>query len=97
MLLPRTDNPRPAIVVAESCGKQPRDELEQIRLGSHCMRLRLLSLRAYDAGGMMLDAAVVEGATTEPLITRMVANADVSYIHVHNAKQGCYAGRIDRT
>jgi len=27
---------------------------------------------------MMVDAAVVEGATTEPLITRMVANPDVS-------------------
>jgi len=46
---------------------------------------------------MMVDAAVVEGATTEPLITRMGANPDVSYIHLHNAKQGCDAGRIDRT
>ena len=60
------------------------------------MRARLLSLRAFDASGMMLDADVVEGAAIEPLIARLLANADVSYIHAHNAKRGCYSGRIDR-
>jgi hypothetical protein len=60
------------------------------------MRVRLLSLRAYDVGGMMLDADVVEGAKIEPLIARLFADADVSYIHAHNAKRGCYSGRIDR-
>ena len=60
------------------------------------MRARLLSLRAFDAVGMMLDADVVEGAAIEPLIARLLANADVSYIHAHNAKRGCYSGRIDR-
>jgi len=39
---------------------------------------------------------VVEGAAIEPLIARLLANADVSYIHAHNAKRGCYSGRIDR-
>ncbi len=60
------------------------------------MRTRLLSLRAYDAGGMMLDGDVVDGANIEPLIARMFTNADVSYIHAHNARRGCYSGRIDR-
>lgn len=60
------------------------------------MRIRLLSLRAYSADGMMLDADVVAGAEVEPVIERLFANAAVSYIHVHNAKQGCYSGRIDR-
>ena len=60
------------------------------------MRLRLLSLRAYDAEGMMLDADVVDGANLEPLIARLFANPEVSYIHAHNAKRGCYSGRIDR-
>ena len=59
------------------------------------MRLRLLSLRAYDADGMMLDADVVEGLDVEPIIDGLLANAAVSYIHVHNAKRGCYSGRID--
>ena len=60
------------------------------------MRVRLLSLRAYDAEGMMLDADVVEGAGIEPVIERLLADPGVSYIHVHNAKRGCYSGRIDR-
>ena len=60
------------------------------------MRIRLLSLRAYDAGGMMLDADVAEGVAIEPVIERLFANPAVRYIHVHNAKRGCYSGRIDR-
>ncbi len=60
------------------------------------MRGRLLSLRAYDAEGMMREADVVEGAVIEPLIARLFADPAVSYIHVHNARPGCYSGRIDR-
>jgi hypothetical protein len=60
------------------------------------MRARLLSLRAFDADGMMVDADVVEGAVTEPLFARLPANADVSYIHAHYAKRGYYSGRIER-
>jgi hypothetical protein len=60
------------------------------------MRPRLLSLRAFDAAGMMIDADVVDGAAVEPLIARLLANAEVSYIHAHYAKRGCYSGRIDR-
>lgn len=60
------------------------------------MRRRLLSLRAYDASGQMLDADVVEGHACEALIQRLFADPQVAYIHAHNAKRGCYAGRIDR-
>lgn len=60
------------------------------------MRVRLLSLRAYDATGMMLDADVIDGAEIEPVIARLLANSDVSYIHAHNAKRGCYSGCIER-
>lgn len=60
------------------------------------MRQRLLSLRAYDERGMILDADVVEGREIEPVIARLFANPKVSYIHAHNAKRGCYSGRIDR-
>lgn len=60
------------------------------------MRLRLLSLRAFDADGMMVDADVAEGDGVEALVERLLANPDVAYIHVHNAKRGCYSGRIDR-
>jgi hypothetical protein len=60
------------------------------------MRTRLLSLRAFDEAGMMIDADVAEGSAIEPLIARLFADPAVSYIHAHNAKRGCYAGRIDR-
>lgn len=60
------------------------------------MRIRLLSLRAFDRDHMMIDADVVDGRNVEPLIERLLSNAAVSYIHVHNAKRGCYSGRIER-
>ena len=69
------------------------DQIDQV---PDVMRVRLLSLRAFDAEGMMLDADIVEGEEIEPLIAKMLANPEVSYIHVHNAKRGCYSGRIDR-
>ena len=60
------------------------------------MRRRLLSLRAFSADCMMLDADVVEGSAAEGLIERQLANPDVAYLHAHYARPGCYAARIDR-
>ena len=60
------------------------------------MRTRLLSLRAYDAVGMMVDADVVDGKNVESLVMRFLRSPHVAYIHAHNAKYGCYSGRIDR-
>jgi hypothetical protein len=60
------------------------------------MRMRLLSLRAYDRNGMMRDADVVHGREIEPVIRLMLANECVEFIHAHNAKPGCFAARIDR-
>ena len=60
------------------------------------LRLRLLSLRAFDKRGMLLDADVVNGREVEPLIERMLGQTGVEYIHVHNAKPGCFAARVDR-
>ncbi|MEP9359515.1 DUF1203 domain-containing protein [Sphingomonas sp. KR3-1] len=60
------------------------------------LAIRLLSVRAFDGAGMMTDAEVVEGAELEPLIARMFADPAVAYLHVHNAKRGCFAARVDR-
>jgi hypothetical protein len=81
-----------AIFVREGA-EQPYDRLNEV---PEVMRVRLLSLRGYDARGMMLDADVVEGQDLEPVIERLFANRDIAYIHVHNAKRGCYSGCIDR-
>ena len=59
-------------------------------------RRRLLSVRAYDADGWMRDAEVVEGVELEALIDRCFADAQVAFLHVHNARRGCYACRVDR-
>jgi hypothetical protein len=60
------------------------------------LKARLISLRAYDAGGMMLDADVVDGKELQPLIERFLANESVSYLHAHFARRGCYAALIER-
>lgn len=62
-----------------------------------CLAVRpTIALRAYDAGHMMLDAAVVPGVDLEPLIARMLDEPKVEYLHAHNAGRGCFAARIDR-
>lgn len=60
------------------------------------LRRRLLSVRAFDANGMMIDADVVDGLELETLIERMFASAEVACLHVHNARPGCYAARVNR-
>jgi hypothetical protein len=60
------------------------------------LRNRLLSLRAYDGEGTMLDADVTEGGQVEDLIVRLFSDARVQTIHAHFARRGCYACRIGR-
>lgn len=60
------------------------------------LRQRLLSVRAFDCSGMMIDADVVDGQRLETLIVKMFANESVSYLHLHNAKRGCYAALVER-
>lgn len=81
-----------AVFVREGA-EESYDRLNEV---PEVMRVRLLSLRGYDARGMMLDADVVEGQYLEPVIERLFANRHIAYIHVHNAKRGCYSGCIDR-
>jgi hypothetical protein len=59
-------------------------------------RTRLLSVRAYDDAGIMVDAEVTEGIELEPLIARLFRRDDVAFLHAHNARRGCYSCRIDR-
>ena len=60
------------------------------------LTLRPLSVRAYDAGDEMVDAEVVDGTEAAPLIERYLARADVAYLHIHFARRGCFACRVDR-
>lgn len=57
---------------------------------------RLVSVRAFDADHMIIDADVVEGTEAAALFERLLANPAASYLHVHNAKRGCYSARVER-
>ena len=57
---------------------------------------RLLSLRAYDAAGDLSQAEVTQGTELAGMIQRWFADPAVSYLHVHNARPGCFAARVDR-
>jgi hypothetical protein len=57
---------------------------------------RLLSLRAIDADGHIVDADIADGAAIEPLVQRLLALDATAYVHAHFARRGCFAARIDR-
>lgn len=81
------------IYVRETVADEPvvfQDEVPAV------LSRRLLSLRAYDAEGMMRGADVVEGRVAQPAIERMLEDSRIAYLHVHNAKPGCFAARVDR-
>ena len=57
---------------------------------------RLISLRAYDTQGMMVDAAVCEGSAAQTEIARCFNDNQVAYLQLHNAKQGCFSCQVNR-
>ena len=57
---------------------------------------RLLSVRAYDARGVLLTSDVLEGTTLAERARAFLEDPAVAYLHVHNARPGCYACRIER-
>lgn len=57
---------------------------------------RLLSVRAYDVEGMMLDAEVVAGNALRDAICRLFENDKVDILHIHNAAPGCFNCSVSR-
>ncbi len=60
------------------------------------LRIRTLSLRAFDDAGFIRGADLVAGTGLEPALEALLADPAVAYVHAHFAKFGCYAARIDR-
>ncbi len=58
--------------------------------------LRQISLRAYDADHMIVGAEVYAGDFVRAGIEQQFADPRVSYIHLHNAKRGCFSCRVER-
>jgi hypothetical protein len=81
----------PIFVREDACQASPGvDEVPEL------LRLRLLSVRAYDANALMVGADVVDGRELEAVIGRLFGDAQVTHLHVHFARPGCFACRIDR-
>lgn len=57
---------------------------------------RLMSVRAYDEKGMMLDGAVVPGSELKPYIEKLFTNPKIEYLHLHSAGAGCYSCKVER-
>ena len=56
----------------------------------------LISVRAWDDAGMMLDARLVNGPEAAPVFRDMLALDGVSCLHTHTAGRGCFLARVDR-
>jgi len=57
---------------------------------------RLMSVRAYDANDIMVDAEVCDGPQVHAVLERLMADASVAFVHLHNAKRGCFSCRVER-
>lgn len=57
---------------------------------------RLLSLRAFDHDGMMIDAAVATGGEIKEFVAKTLAQNQTAHIDTHTATRGCFIGRIER-
>lgn len=60
------------------------------------LRVRPISLRAFDADHMIVDAGLAHGDEVEALIRRYLERPDTAYLHAHYATRGCYAARVTR-
>ncbi len=60
------------------------------------LKSRLLSLRAFNASHEMIAADVMPGEGLADAAEAMFADPAVQYLHIHNAKPGCYAARATR-
>jgi uncharacterized protein DUF1203 len=57
---------------------------------------RVLSLRGFDAQGMMADAVLTQPGEADAGIRKLLDNPEIAMIHAHNATRGCFAAKIER-
>lgn len=73
-----------------------REAFDRVNEVPPALASRLLSVRAFDAAGLMVGADIAEGREIPALIARLFADPAAAYLHAHYARAGCYAARIDR-
>ena len=57
---------------------------------------RILSLRGFDADGMMADAILTQPGEADAGIRQLFQNPNIETIHAHNATRGCFSAKIER-
>ena len=57
---------------------------------------RLISIRSFDDGHDMVAADVVDGSSLIQVIPALLQEPEIAYLHLHNAKQGCFSARVTR-
>jgi hypothetical protein len=57
---------------------------------------RTLSLRAFDANGMLIDGILACPGEADVQIRWLLASKETAYIHAHNAAYGCFAASVER-
>jgi Protein of unknown function (DUF1203) len=57
---------------------------------------RVLSLRGFDADGMIAEAVLAQPGEADAAIRKLFDNPASETIHAHNATRGCFAAKIER-
>ncbi len=57
---------------------------------------RLLSIRGFDKNGNMKDAVVIEGKRLNEQLIHFFEKSAIEYVHIHNAKPGCFNCEVIR-
>lgn len=57
---------------------------------------RPIALRAFDADGMLRNAALALPGEADAKIRTLFEDADIAYLDAHNAAHGCFSARVKR-
>lgn len=57
---------------------------------------RPMAFRAFDANGMLRNAALALPGEADAKICELFENDDIAYIHAHNAAHGCFSAKVER-
>ncbi|MDH2207955.1 DUF1203 domain-containing protein [Empedobacter sp. GD03644] len=57
---------------------------------------RFLSIRAYNKNSIMIFADAIKGDYLKEKLNEILENQEVEYIHIHNARPGCYNCLVER-
>lgn len=81
-----------ALFVREHAGQAfpKRGEVPEV------LTTRLISIRAFNDKHYMVNADVVDGMDLHEAIPAMLQDPAVAYLHLHNAKPGCFAAWVTR-